>query len=61
MLRGAMSKLGRHQRTIYLPEEEPWVIPPQSLPEKRQTDPEPVPAAEPQKQRKSVPAAPLRP
>jgi hypothetical protein len=57
---GAMSKLGRHQRTIYLPEEDPWVIPPQSLPAKRHADPEPVPAAVPEKQREPVPAAPLR-
>jgi hypothetical protein len=57
----SMSKLGRHQRTIHLPEEEPWVIPPQSLPEKRRADPEPGPAPAPEKQREPVPAAPFRP
>jgi hypothetical protein len=61
MLQAAMSKLGRHQRTIYLPEEEPWGIPPQPLPEKRQAEPEPVPAPVPEKQRSPIPAAPVRP
>jgi hypothetical protein len=56
-----MSKLGRHQRTIQLPEEEPWVIPPQPLPEKQHADPERRPASAPEKQQTPVPAAPFRP
>jgi hypothetical protein len=57
----SMSKLGRHQRTIQLPEEEPWVIPPQPLPEKQRADPERRPASAPEKQQTPVPAAPFRP
>jgi hypothetical protein len=56
-----MSKLGRHQRTVVLPEEEPWVIPPEPAPEKRQAAPEPLPARRPDEQRTPVPAAPARP
>ena len=55
---GAMSKLGRHKRTIHLPEEQPWAIPPQPLPEKRQADAEPVPAGMPDRLPGPVPAAP---
>lgn len=49
-----MSKLGRHERTIRLPDEEPWrVAPPEPAPER----PEPVrdPATVPDKEREPVP------
>ncbi len=50
-----MSKLGRHERTIRLPEEEPWLIPPQQ-PERERPEPHPVPERVPDKEREPVPA-----
>ena len=55
----SMSKLGRHRRTITLPDEEPWVIP-APVPEKRIADPEPAAVPVPARQPKPVPAAPAR-
>ena len=50
-----MSKLGRHERTIRLPDEEPWQLPPsQPEQEPERTVREPAPA--PQKERELVPA-----
>lgn len=50
-----MSKLGRHERTIRLPDEEPWrVAPPDPAPEREQ--PAREPAAVPEKEREAVPA-----
>jgi len=54
-----MSKLGRHRRTITLPDEEPWVIP-APVPEKRSADSEPAAVPVPARQPKPVPAAPAR-
>ena len=50
-----MSKLGCPVRTIRLPDEEPWVIPPRQ-PERERKAPEPVPVSVPEKERKPVPA-----
>jgi len=49
-----MSKLGRHERTIRLPDEEPWRVgPPEPAPETEQPIPEPAPA--PDREREPVP------
>jgi hypothetical protein len=50
-----MSKLGRPVRTIRLPEEEPWVIPPPQ-PERERSRPGPAPVSVPEKERERVPA-----
>ena len=50
-----MSKLGRHERTIRLPDEEPWrVAPPEPAPEREQ--PVRTPAPTPDTEREPVPA-----
>lgn len=49
-----MSKLGRHERTIRLPDEEPWVVPPpQPAPERAQPLRAP---ARPEEEREPAPA-----
>lgn len=49
-----MSKLGRHERTIRLPDEEPWrAAPPEPAPEREQPIREPAPG--PDRQREPVP------
>jgi hypothetical protein len=48
-----MSKLGRHERTIRLPDEEPWQLPaPEPAPEREQ----PVRTTEPAPQEEREPA-----
>ncbi|HEX6537938.1 MAG TPA: hypothetical protein VF155_02000 [Candidatus Dormibacteraeota bacterium] len=50
-----MSKLGRHERTIRLPEEEPWRLPaPEPAPQRAEPVREPAPV--PQKEREPAPA-----
>jgi len=50
-----MSKLGRPVRTVRLPEEEPWGIPPPQ-PQQEPRLPERVPVSAPVRERKPVPA-----
>ena len=54
-----MSKLGRHRRTIKLPDEEPWVIP-APAPERRSAEREPSPAVVPERETRPAPAVPAR-
>lgn len=50
-----MSKLGRHERTIQLPDDEPWRLPaPHPAPQREQPVREPAPV--PQKEREPAPA-----
>ena len=50
-----MSKLGRHQRTIRLPDEEPWNIPPEQ-PSRERGQPRPVPVTAPEPEHEPVPS-----